>query len=57
MRICGRKTTTDPTPAHTPSMRRERNQLSGIVATSHSPEVTMRNSTPSMSGIAHVKID
>ena len=56
MRIWGRKTRTEPTPAHTPSMRRSRNQLAGSCAASHSPEEAMPSSTPSMIGVAHVKM-
>ena len=56
-RICGRNTTTDPTPAHTPSTSSERNQPSGRTWAKYAPEPATRASVPSMRGTAHAKID
>ena len=51
-RICGRKTSTDPTPPHTPSRRRLLTTESGMAPRSHSPDTVTSHSTPFMKGMA-----
>ena len=57
IRICGRNTITEPTPAQTPSRSSERNQPAGNTPARYRPEVAMAASVASMSGTAQVKID
>ena len=57
MRIWGKKTTTEPTPAQMPSINNDRNQVSARTLEIQDPETSMRNCIPSMSGTAQVKID
>jgi hypothetical protein len=55
-RICGRNTTTDPTPAHTPSTSRSRGAPAGTTVSAHRPALPISASTPSDSGAAAVKM-
>ncbi len=56
-RICGKNTSTDPTPPQTPSTSRLRIIDSGNACPTHTPEASIHCSTPSISGCANEKID
>ena len=55
IRICGRKTTTLPTPATTPSATKLANAPSPRFACSHTPSDAVPSSMASMSGAAQAK--
>ena len=55
-RICGRNTTTEPTPLQTPSTSSERSGEAGSVAAIHWPETSNSRFTPSISGARAVKM-
>jgi len=55
MRICGRKITTPPTPAISPSTRRPRSALSGKTSFKYPWIAPKPASIPSISGVAQAK--
>ncbi len=57
IKICGRKTSTPPTPATTPSTIRDRSTPSGMTAVRRPLSVPMATSRASISGVAQTKID
>ena len=52
MTICGRNTTTEPTPAMIPSVSRSRRKLSGNAPSTHAPSAPAPPSSASVSGAA-----